>query len=82
MAGVDYFDRRVRQWPPELPLNPLESAMEALLAGMYAFVKVYLMVPSLIMDGVYKLGPVVAPVLGLLLCCAFPFIALRDKPDA
>ncbi len=56
--------------------------MEALLAGMYAFVKVYLVVPSLIMDGVYKLGPVAAPVLGLLLCCAFPFIALRDKPDA
>jgi uncharacterized membrane protein YjgN (DUF898 family) len=56
--------------------------MEAILAGMYAFVKVYLVVPSLVMDLVYKMGPVVAPVLGMALCCAFPFIALRDKKDA
>lgn len=56
--------------------------MEAILSAMYAFVKVYLVVPSLLMDGIYKLGPVVAPLLGLALCCAFPFIGLRDKSDA
>ncbi|MES3034198.1 MAG: hypothetical protein V4813_09400 [Gemmatimonadota bacterium] len=51
-------------------------------AGLLAFVKFYLMIPSLLMDAVYALGPIVAPVLGMALCCAFPFIALRDKPDA
>ncbi len=56
--------------------------MEAILSAMYAFVKVYLVVPSLVMDGIYALGPVVAPAIGMALCCAFPFIALRDKPDA
>jgi hypothetical protein len=56
--------------------------MEAILSAMYAFVKVYLVVPSLVFDLVYKLGPVVSPLLGLALCCAFPFIALRDKQDA
>lgn len=55
--------------------------MEAVLAGMYAFVKVYLMLPSLLMNGVYALGPVIAPILGLALCVIFPFIALRDKSD-
>ena len=55
--------------------------MEAVLAGMYAFVKVYLMLPSLLMNGVYALGPVIAPILGLALCVAFSFIALRDKSD-
>jgi hypothetical protein len=56
--------------------------MEAILSAMYAFVKTYLIVPSLVFDLVYKMGPVVAPLLGLALCCAFPFIALRDKTDA
>lgn len=50
--------------------------------ALLAFVRFYLTVPSLIMDGIYAMGPVVAPVLGMALCCAFPFIALRDKPDA
>jgi len=49
---------------------------------LLAIVKFYLIVPSLIMNGIYALGPVVAPLLGLALACAFPFIALRDKPDA
>jgi hypothetical protein len=48
-------------------------------AGLLALVKTLLVVPSLLMDGVYKLGPVAAPIIGLLLCCAFPFVALRDK---
>jgi hypothetical protein len=56
--------------------------MEAILSAMYAFVKVYLVVPSLLMDAVYAMGPVVAPVLGLALSVAFPFIFLRDKKDA
>ena len=56
--------------------------MEALLSAMYAFVKTYLVVPSLVFDLVYKMGPVIAPLLGLALCVAFPFIALRDKTDA
>ena len=56
--------------------------LEALLAPMYAFVKVYLMLPSVLMNGIYALGPVVAPILGMTLCVAFSFIALRDKPDA
>jgi hypothetical protein len=56
--------------------------MEAIVSAMYAFVKVYLVVPSLLMDFIYKLGPVVAPIIGMALCCAFPFIAMRDKPDA
>jgi hypothetical protein len=34
------------------------------------------------MDGIYAMGPVVAPILGLALCCAWPFIGLRDKKDA
>ncbi|MCC7053945.1 MAG: hypothetical protein IT355_11845 [Gemmatimonadaceae bacterium] len=55
--------------------------IESILTGMYAFVKVYLVVPSLLMDVVYNMGPVVAPILGMALACAFPFIALRDKPD-
>lgn len=50
--------------------------------GLLALVKFYLIVPSLIMDAVYAMGPVVAPILGMALCCAFPFIALRDKTDA
>ena len=44
-------------------------------------VKVLLIVPSLLMDAVYAMGPVVAPILGMALCCAFPFIALRDKSE-
>lgn len=55
--------------------------MEAILSAMYAFVHAYLILPSLLFDVIYKLGPVVAPLLGLALCCAFPFIALRDKTD-
>jgi hypothetical protein len=51
-------------------------------AGLLAFVKFYLIVPSLLMDAVYAMGPVVAPIVGMALCCAFPFIALKDKPDA
>jgi hypothetical protein len=50
--------------------------------GLLAAVKFYLMVPSLIMDGIYAMGPVVAPIVGLALCCAWPFIGLRDKKDA
>jgi len=56
--------------------------MEAILSAMYAFVKVYLVIPSLVMDAVYAMGPVAAPLLGLALCVAFPFIFLREKPDA
>ena len=56
--------------------------MEALVAAMYAFVKVFLMLPSMAMNGIYALGPVVAPILGMALCVAFPFIAMRDKTDA
>ena len=56
--------------------------MEALLSAMYAFVKAYLMVPSMVLNGIYALGPVVAPLLGLALSVAFPFIFLRDKKDA
>lgn len=56
--------------------------IESILTAMYAFVKVYLVVPSLVMDVIYKMGPVVAPIVGMALCCAFPFIALRDKSDA
>ena len=56
--------------------------MEAVLSAMYAFVKTYLIVPSLVFDLLYKLGPVIAPMLGMALCVAFPFIALRDKTDA
>jgi hypothetical protein len=56
--------------------------MEALLSAMYAFVKTFLIVPSLLFDVIYKLGPVIAPLLGLALCVVFPFIALRDKTDA
>jgi hypothetical protein len=51
-------------------------------AALYAFVKTFLSIPSLIFDGVYALGPVVAPVLGLLLASAWPFIGLRDKNKA
>ncbi len=50
--------------------------------GLLSLVKFYLTVPSLIMDGIYAMGPVVAPILGLALCCAWPFIGLRDKKDA
>ncbi len=50
--------------------------------GLLALVKFYLLIPSLIMDAIYAMGPVVAPLLGLALCCAFPFIALKDKKDA
>ncbi len=53
--------------------------MEAIQSAMYAFVKVYLVLPSLLMDGIYAMGPVVAPVLGLALSVAFPFIFLRDS---
>ncbi|MBC7561732.1 MAG: hypothetical protein H7305_02340 [Gemmatimonadaceae bacterium] len=49
---------------------------------LLAAVKFYLLVPSLIMNGIYALGPVIAPLLFLAAACAFPFIALRDKPDA
>jgi hypothetical protein len=56
--------------------------MEAILSAMYAFVKVYLVVPSLLMDAVYAMGPVTASLLGLALSVAFPFIFLRDKKDA
>ncbi|MDZ7632628.1 MAG: hypothetical protein U5K74_15095 [Gemmatimonadaceae bacterium] len=56
--------------------------MEAILSAMYAFVKVYLVVPSLVMDAIYGMGPVVAPIVGLALSVAFPFIFLRDKKDA
>jgi hypothetical protein len=56
--------------------------MEALLSAMYAFVKFYLMLPSLLFDAIYAMGPVVASVLGLALSVAFPFIFLRDKKDA
>ena len=56
--------------------------MEALLSAMYAFVHAFLILPSLLFDLLYKLGPVIAPMLGLAVCVAFPFIALRDKTDA
>lgn len=55
--------------------------MNAIEAALYAFVKVFLVVPSLLMDAVYALGPIAAPVLGLALSVAFPFIFLRDKKD-
>jgi hypothetical protein len=50
--------------------------MDQALLGL---VKVVLFIPSLLMDAVYAMGPVIAPILGLALCCAFPFIALRDE---
>ena len=50
--------------------------------GLLAFVKFYLTVPSLIMDGIYAMGPVVAPIVGLALCCIWPFFGLRDKKGA
>ncbi len=50
--------------------------------ALLAAVKFFLILPSLLMDAVYALGPVAAPLLGLALACAFPFIALRDKKDA
>jgi hypothetical protein len=56
--------------------------IESLVTALYAFVKVYLMVPSLLMDVLYKMGPVIAPMLAMAFCCVFPFIALRDKNDA
>lgn len=56
--------------------------LDVFLPPMYAFVKVFLMLPSLLMNGIYALGPVVAPIVGMALCVAFSFIALRDKPDA
>ena len=49
---------------------------------LLAAVNFYLLLPSLIMNGIYAVGPVIAPLLFLAAACAFPFIALRDKPDA
>jgi hypothetical protein len=48
-------------------------------AALYAFVKTYLHLPSLLFDGVYALGPVVAPLLFLALTAAFPFITLNKQ---
>ena len=56
--------------------------LDVFLPPMYAFVKVFLLLPSLLMNGIYALGPVAAPIVGMALCVAFSFIALRDKPDA
>ncbi len=53
--------------------------MDAALLGL---VKIFLVIPSLLMDGVFAMGPVIAPALALLFCVVFPFIALRDKKDA
>jgi hypothetical protein len=55
-----------------------ESVMDQVLLAVAKF---YLFLPSLLMNAVYAMGPVVAPLLGLALCCAFPFIALRDKKE-
>lgn len=49
---------------------------------LLALVKFYLIIPSLLMDAVYAMGPVIAPIVGLALCCAFPFIGLRDKKSS
>ena len=68
---------RARQERPRAPLTG--AAVDQILL---AAVKFYLIVPSLIMNGIYALGPVIAPLLFLAAACAFPFIALRDKPDA
>jgi hypothetical protein len=51
-------------------------------AALYAFVKFFLAIPSLLYDGIYALGPVAAPALGMGLAVAFPFIALRDKKSS
>lgn len=51
-------------------------------AGLLTAVKTFLVLPSALFDAIYAMGPVVAPVLGLLLSAAFPFIFLRDKKDA
>jgi hypothetical protein len=56
--------------------------MEAIVSAMYAFVKVYLVLPSLLFDVIYAMGPVPASLLGLGLSVAFPFIFLRDKKDS
>lgn len=56
--------------------------MEAIVSAMYAFVKVFLVVPSFLMDGIYKLGPVVAPAIALALSAVFAFMTLGDKKDA
>lgn len=53
--------------------------MDSVLLGA---VSAFLMIPSLIFNALYALGPVIAPILGLALVCAFPFIALRDKKGA
>lgn len=50
--------------------------------AVLGLVKTFLMIPSLLMDAVYAMGPVLAPALGMLLCVIFPFLALRDKKDA
>ncbi len=56
--------------------------MEAIVSAMYAFVKVFLMIPSFLMDGIYWLGPVIAPAIALALSAAFAFVALGDEKDA
>lgn len=56
--------------------------MQAIESAGYAFVKFYLIVPSLLINGIYALGPVAAPLLGLALAVSIPFIFLRDKKDA
>jgi hypothetical protein len=53
--------------------------MDQALLGL---VKAFLTIPSLLMNAVYAMGPVIAPALGMLFCVIFPFIALRDRKDA
>ncbi len=46
---------------------------------LLAFARGVLMLGSLVFDGIFALGKIAAPVLGLALLAVWPFIALRDK---
>jgi hypothetical protein len=50
--------------------------LEDLLLG---FARGVLMLPSLLFDLIYALGPIIAPLAFLALLYAWPFLTLRDK---
>lgn len=53
--------------------------MEELLLG---FARLVLMIPSLLFDAIAALGKVIAPIIGLVLLYAWPFLWLRDRKRA
>lgn len=53
--------------------------LEGLLLG---FARGVLMLPSLLFDAVYALGPIIAPIAFLAVLYAWPFIALKEKNRA